>query len=58
MAVKGGSRFAVAMGQVFPDGCHLVPDSICEAMDYDEEPSAGPGGGQADQQASVPGPRS
>ena len=25
------------MGQVFPEGCHLVPDSISEAMDYDEE---------------------
>jgi hypothetical protein len=37
MAVKGGSRFPVAMAQVFPDGCHLVPDSISEAMDYDEE---------------------
>jgi hypothetical protein len=35
--VKGGTRFAVAMGQVFPEGCHLVPDSISEAMDYDEE---------------------
>jgi hypothetical protein len=37
MAVKGGTRFAVTMGQVFPEGCHLVPDSIAEAMDYDEE---------------------
>src|SRR5215469_16416987 len=37
MAVKGGTRFAVTMGQVFPEGCHLVPDSISEAMDYDEE---------------------
>jgi hypothetical protein len=35
--VKGGTRFAVAMSQVFPEGCHLVPDSISEAMDYDEE---------------------
>ena len=35
--IKGGTRFAVTMGQVFPEGCHLVPDSIAEAMDYDEE---------------------
>ena len=25
------------MGQVFPEGCHLVPDSIAEAIDYDEK---------------------
>jgi hypothetical protein len=24
------------MADVFPAGCHLVPDSIIEAMDYDE----------------------
>jgi hypothetical protein len=35
--IKGGTRFAVTMGQVFPEGCHLMPDSISEAMDYDEE---------------------
>jgi hypothetical protein len=37
MALKGGSRFPVAMAEVFPHGCHLVPDSISEAIDYDEE---------------------
>ena len=37
MALKGGSRFPVAMADVFPHGCHLVPDSISEAIDYDEE---------------------
>jgi hypothetical protein len=35
--LKGGSRFPVAMADVFPHGCHLVPDSINEAIDYDEE---------------------
>src|SRR5262249_16512095 len=44
MAVKGATRFAVTMGQVFPEGCHLVPDSISEAMDYDEETKRGSGG--------------
>ena len=33
--LKGGSRFPVAMADVFPHGCHLVPDSISEAIDYD-----------------------
>ncbi len=37
MALKNGSRFAVTMQQVFPQGCHLVPDSITQAMDYDEK---------------------
>jgi hypothetical protein len=37
MALKGGSRFPVAQADVFPHGCHLVPDSISEAIDYDEE---------------------
>jgi hypothetical protein len=35
--IKGGSRFAVSMTEAFPHGCHLVPDSISEAIDYDEE---------------------
>jgi hypothetical protein len=35
--LKGGSRFRVAMADVFPHGCHLVPDSISEAIDYDED---------------------
>jgi hypothetical protein len=25
------------MADVFPHGCHLVPDSIAEAIDYDEK---------------------
>src|SRR5215471_17746194 len=37
MALKGGSRFPVAMADVFPYGCHLVPNSIGEAEDYDEK---------------------
>jgi hypothetical protein len=35
--IKGGSRFPVAQADVFPHGCHLMPDSISEAIDYDEE---------------------
>jgi hypothetical protein len=31
MALRNGSRFAVNMQQVFPHGCHLMPDSITEA---------------------------
>jgi len=37
MALRNGSRFAVGMHDVFPFGCHLLPDSIAEAMDYDEK---------------------
>jgi hypothetical protein len=37
MALRNGSRFAVSMQQVFPHGCHLMPDSITEAQDYDEK---------------------
>ena len=36
MALSPGSRLPVSMHDVFPDGCHLVPDSIIEAQDYDE----------------------
>jgi hypothetical protein len=36
MAFKNGSRLPVGMQNVFPNGCHLVPGSITEAMDYDE----------------------
>jgi hypothetical protein len=36
MALRDGSRLGVSMQDVFPHGCHLVPDSIIEAMDYDE----------------------
>jgi hypothetical protein len=37
MALRNGSRFAVSMHEVFSHGCHLVPDSITEAQDYDEK---------------------
>ena len=30
-------RLPVSMVQVFPGGCHLMPDSITEAQDYDEQ---------------------
>lgn len=36
MALTGGTRFKVSMGEVFPAGCALVPASITEAQDYDE----------------------
>ena len=36
MALRNGSRLPVSMHDVFPHGCHLVPDSIIEAQDYDE----------------------
>jgi hypothetical protein len=35
--IKGGTRFPVNMAQVFPHGCHLMPESISEAQDYDEK---------------------
>ena len=38
--IRGGSRFPVTMQQAFPQGCHLVPDSIADAMDYDEKTKA------------------
>ena len=37
MALRNGSRFAVSMADVFPDGCYLMPGSISEAQDYDEK---------------------
>jgi len=37
MAFKNGTRLPVSMAQVFPQGCHLMPDSITEAQDYDEK---------------------
>jgi hypothetical protein len=36
MALRNGSRLFVSMQDVFPHGCHLLPDSIVEAQDYDE----------------------
>jgi hypothetical protein len=36
VALTGGTRFKVTMGEVFPAGCALVPASITEAQDYDE----------------------
>jgi len=37
MALKSGLRLPVAMSDAFPYGCHLLPESIAEAMDYDEK---------------------
>jgi hypothetical protein len=37
MALRNGSRFAVSMPDVFPQGCRMVPGSISEAQDYDEK---------------------
>jgi hypothetical protein len=37
MAFRNGTRLPVSMAQVFPAGCHLMPDSIAEAQDYDEQ---------------------
>ena len=37
MALRNGSRFSVNMQDVFSHGCHLMPDSISEAQDYDEK---------------------
>ena len=36
MALGNGARLPVGMAGVFPAGCHLVPDSITEAQDWDE----------------------
>ena len=54
MALRNGSRLHVGMQDVFPHGCHLVPDSIIEAQDYDEKhrPPV-PGDRQADRAAGV-----
>ena len=57
MALRNGSRLGVSMHDVFPHGCHLVPDSITEAQDYDEATGPPvPGGGQVHRQAGVPVP--
>ena len=37
MSIRTGNRFPVSMADVFSHGCHLVPDSIAEAIDYDEK---------------------
>lgn len=37
MALRNGSRFPVSMQDVFGHGCNLMPESITEAMDYDEK---------------------
>ena len=37
MAFRNGHRFPVSMGDAFPGGCFLMPDSISEAQDYDEK---------------------
>ena len=37
MSIRTGARFPVGMAEAFSHGCHLVPDSITEAIDYDEK---------------------
>jgi hypothetical protein len=37
MALSNGVRLPVAMSEVFPKGCHLLPESITEAQDWDED---------------------
>jgi hypothetical protein len=36
MALKGGARFRLEHGEVFPAGCLLIPGSIGPVEDYDE----------------------
>jgi hypothetical protein len=36
MALGNGVRLPVGMAEVFPAGCHLLPESITEAQDWDE----------------------
>jgi hypothetical protein len=36
MALRNGARLGVSHADVFPFGCHLVPNSITEVEDYDE----------------------
>jgi len=36
VALSNGVRLPVGMAEVFPAGCHLLPDSISEAQDWDE----------------------
>ncbi len=35
--IRNGARFPVPMSDAFPAGCALVPDSITEAQDYNEQ---------------------
>ena len=35
--IRNGARFPVAFADVFAHGCNLMPDSITEAIDYDEK---------------------
>jgi hypothetical protein len=35
--LRNGVRFTVSMADVFPLGCHLVPNSISEVEEYDEK---------------------
>jgi len=36
VSISTGVRLPVGMAVVFPGGCHLLPDSITEAQDWDE----------------------
>ena len=42
--IRTGFRLRVSMQDVFPHGCHLVPDSIVEAQDYDGDEATVPFG--------------
>lgn len=35
--IRNGVRLPVSMAEAFPGGCVLVPESIVEAQDYDEQ---------------------
>jgi hypothetical protein len=46
MALSNGVRLPVGTAEVFPAGCHLLPDSISEAQDWGRgNPGADPGRG-------------
>jgi hypothetical protein len=40
MALIGGVRLPVSTGDVFPDGCVLLPGSLAEVKDFDERTRA------------------
>src|SRR6266480_1352098 len=49
---KNGARLGVSQTDVFPHGCHLVPGSITEVLDYDE--ATGRRSPSVDQQTGKP----
>jgi len=42
VALSTGVRLPVSMAEVFPAGCHLLPDSITEAQDWDAATRSAP----------------